>query len=217
MLVYARRFVLLPLVAAFLSACSGGFGSTSTPSASSPQSDAARAVTFSSEDVAQSTRTAMDALDSAPALASPGRMTFGSLHLSSDAKSPVPFIMSFVAAGAPVNGVPCISCVGAASSGDNIGLPGPGNFVPTGATWQYNIAYTNMAFKGKCTLAYAIGAGKKVVDSWSATLTLAQKGGFVLYGVNRTRPKYSGAAMLVGKVTCGKGAPQSAQAAMFFQ
>jgi hypothetical protein len=125
-------------------------------------------------------------------------------------------LINFVSDGPAQGGVPCINCVGGASSSDNIGLTGPSSYVPSGATWQYTLSFTDITFKGKCKLAWAITSGKKTIDSFSATLTLTSAGGFVLYALDRNRPKYSGAATLTGKVTCGANA-QTLQAPLEFQ
>ena len=98
----------------------------------------------------------------------------------------------------------------------HIGLTGPSSYVRTGATWQYALSFTDLSYKGKCTLAWEIKAGKKTVDSFSASFKLTSDGGFVLYAVDRARPKYSGPATLTGKYTCGKNS-QSAQAPLYFQ
>jgi hypothetical protein len=211
MLVHARRYAFIPLAAFLVSACSGA--GTPTPSAPA-QSDVATAA--GQDATALSTRTALAALDSAPDVGNVGRFAFKPLGIRPDAKS-LPFLMDFVTSGAAQSGVPCISCVSGAASGDNIGLTGPQNYVPSSATWQYSLAYTNISFTGKCKLAWSIGAGKKVVDAFSTTVTLAQAGGYVLYGLDRNRPKYSGPAVLTGRVTCGKGPAQTAQAPMYFQ
>jgi len=192
------RAVMCMAVAFTVSACSAG------PGASTPAVPAAAA-----DSVTQ-------ALDTAPDAGTSVRALFKRFSYHVDAAKAPSWIMGFVAAGEAQGGVPCISCVNGASTGDNIGLTGPGNYVPTGATWQYSIAYTNVALKGKCTLAWAIMSGNKKVDAFSAKVTLTQEGGFVLYALNRGRPKYSGTATLTGRVTCGK-ISQTAQAPMFFQ
>ncbi len=125
-------------------------------------------------------------------------------------------LMNFLANGPAQGGVPCFDCVNGASSSDNIGLTGPQNYIPSGATWQYVISFTNNSYKGKCKLDWTIVAGKRTVDSFSASFDLTSSGGFIIYGVNRARPKYSGAATLTGKVTCGKNTP-SLQVPLYFQ
>jgi hypothetical protein len=125
-------------------------------------------------------------------------------------------LINFVSDGPAQGGVPCINCVNGASSSDNIGLTGPSSYVPTGATWQYSLSFTDISYKGKCKLAWAITSGKKVIDSFSATLNLTSSGGFVLYALNRARPNYSGSATLAGKITCGSTS-QMVQAPLEFQ
>ncbi len=82
--------------------------------------------------------------------------------------------------------------------------------------WQYEMSFTDISYKGKCKLAWAITNGNKTIDSFSTTLNLTSSGGFVLYAVDRNRPKYSGPATVTGKVTCGKTSA-SLQAPLQFQ
>ncbi|MFZ0030619.1 MAG: hypothetical protein WAK84_01945 [Candidatus Cybelea sp.] len=154
------------------------------------------------------------ALDSAPQVTG-GHEIFRKLSVQPDAGSPAT-LMNFVSNGPAQGGVPCIGCVSGASSNDTIGLTGPSSYVRTSATWQYALSFTDLSYKGKCTLAWAITAGKKTIDRFSASFKLASDGGFVLYAVDRARPKYSGPATLTGKYTCGKNS-QSAQAPLYFQ
>jgi hypothetical protein len=144
-----------------------------------------------------------------------GHLVFQRLSIRPDAKSPATLI-NFVSDGPAQGGVPCIDCVSGASSGDNVGLTGPSSYVPTGSVWQYSLSFTDISYKGKCKLDWTITSGKKVVDSFSATVNLASAGGYVLYGINRKWPKYSGPATLTGKYTCGKDT-QSTQAPLQFQ
>jgi hypothetical protein len=210
MLVYARRGLLLSIVVA-LTACSGtGSGTSPALSEAGPAANAPRvAVGQTSAD-----QIAAAALDSAPEVSGGREITRG-LSFSPNAKSS-PILINFVSDGPAQGGVPCINCVDDASSSDNIGLTGPSSYIPTGATWQYSLSFTDISYKGKCKLAWAITSGKKVVDSFSATLNLTSSGGFVLYALNRGRPKYSGAATLTGKATCGSTA-QTLKAPLEFQ
>ena len=153
-------------------------------------------------------------LDSAPAV-SGGRELFQKLSIRPDANAPS-WLINFVANGPAQGGVPCINCVVGASSGDNIGMTGPSSYVFKNSTWQYALSFTDLTFKGKCKLAWAITSGKRTVDSFAATLNLPSAGGFVLYALNRGRPSYSGSATVTGRVTCGKSS-QSLQAPIEFQ
>lgn len=180
------RRISLLLLAVSLAACSAGAGSA-TPSA---------------------------ALNLAPA-GGDGHLVFRKLSIHPDAKSPATLI-NFVSDGPAQGGVPCIDCVNGASNSDNIGLTGPSSYIPTGSVWQYTLSFTNISYKGKCKLDWTITSGKKVIDSFSATLDLTSAGGYVLYGLNRKWPKYSGSATLTGKYTCGKET-QSTQAPLQFQ
>ena len=192
---YARRVLVLFQVV-LLVGCSGASGSSSTPSAPAAPADVAAA------------------LDSAPE-AAPGYLLVRNLGLHPNAGSPA-IMMNFVSDGPAQNGVPCIACVNGAQSNDNIGLTGPSSYVPKGATWQYSLSYTNVSYKGKCKLAWVIAAGKKIIDSFSATINLPSAGGYVLYALNRNRPTFSGSAQLTGKVTCATHS-QSTQAPLYFQ
>jgi hypothetical protein len=202
----APRFLLCTSTALLVTACS----TTSTGPSTSPVLSAQTTSEVSS-------RTIEDALDSAPVVTGQGRMAIAPSRVRPDASKAPAFLISFVGAGEAQSGVPCIDCVSGAQTGDNVGLSGPGNYVPSAATWQYTLAYTNIKFKGKCTLAWAITNGADVVDKFSVSLKLTQTGGFVLYGLNRVRPKYSGPAELTGRVTCGSAPAQTAQAPMLFQ
>jgi len=144
-----------------------------------------------------------------------GHFIFRSIAIHPQASSPET-LMNFVSDGPAQGGVPCIDCVNGASSSDNIGLTGPSSYIPTGDTWQYTLSFTDIAYKGACKLDWTIASGKKVIDSFSVTLKLKSAGGFVLYGVDRGRPSYSGAATLTGKYTCGKETG-SAQAPLEFE
>jgi hypothetical protein len=181
-----RRFSLL-LPALLLAACSAIGTSGTTPSTS---------------------------LSSASAGAT-GRFVFQKLSIAPDKSSPAT-LMNFVSDGPAQSGVPCIACVNGAESNDNIGLTGPSSYIPSGAEWQYTLSYTDIAYKGTCKLDWTIASGKKIIDSFSVTLKLASAGGYVLYGVDRPRPKYSGLATLTGKYACGKDTG-SAQAPLEFQ
>ncbi|MBV8068079.1 MAG: hypothetical protein JO113_08870 [Candidatus Eremiobacteraeota bacterium] len=153
-------------------------------------------------------------LDSAPEAAG-GRVLIQKLSIHP--KGGVPAILiNFLANGPNQAGVPCIDCVNGASTQDNVGLTGPQNYVLTNFVWQYGISFTDISYKGKCRLAWAITAGKKIIDSFSAKLTLTSSGGYVLYALARPRPKYSGAATETGRVSCGKGS-QSLQVPLYFE
>jgi hypothetical protein len=198
---FTRRGILY-LFALALAACSSGAGSTISPPATG--FDATRSSQSSLDDV----------LDSAPEVTG-GHAVFHPLSIHPNAKGPA-ILINFVANGPNQGGVPCIACVAGASSSDTVGLTGPSSYVPNGAVWQYELSYTDISYKGKCKLAWAITSGKKTIDSFSATLSLTSAGGFVLYALARNRPKYSGMATVTGKVTCGTAHP-SLQVPIEFQ
>lgn len=185
---FTRRLLFaLPFIA--LVSCSGG---TLAPSAAGVQ-PAANVSSLSA------------VLDSAPQVTG-GREIFRKLSIRPDAGSPA-ILINYLSDGPNQAGVPCIDCVSGASTSDNVGMTGPSSYVLSNFTWQYELSFTDISYKGKCKLSWAIMAGKQKIDSFSATLNLPSAGGYVLYGVARSRPKYSGAATLTGKVTCGKSAP----------
>lgn len=200
MLLFTRGALFL-LLAGALAACSAPGQGAATPLAGDDQARFAQS----------SLETILDSAPEAPG----GRLVMHKLSIRPNAGSP-PILINFVANGPAQGGVPCINCVDGASSSDNIGMTGPSSFVFTNYVWQYALSFTDISYEGKCKLAWAITNGKKTIDSFSATLTLTSKGGFVLYAVNRNRPKYSGPATLTGKATCGKTS-QSQQAPLEFQ
>lgn len=200
MSVNPRCFLILSL-AAMLGACSTVSGGGATPAAAADRGPSAGAT--------------VDAvLDSAPEVGG-GHLIFQKTSMRPDANLPA-FLINFVTDGPNQGGVPCINCVKGAQTSYNIGLTGPSSYILSKLTWQYEIAFTDISYKGSCKLAWAITAGKKTVDSFSHTLNVPSVGGFVLYAIARGRPSYSGPATLTGKVTCGNGA-QSLQVPLQFQ
>lgn len=198
MFVFARRTLSFAALG-FLIACSGPT-SGATPTAPALQ--------------AQSFDAVGAALDAAPEVGG-GRALFTKLRMHPDAGAPL-IMINFVSNGPAQGGVPCIACVSGAQTNDNVGLTGPSSYVPAGATWQYALSFTDVKYKGKCTLAWTITSGAKTIDSFATTLNLTSYGGFVLYAINRARPAYHGGATLTGRVTCGKSKP-ALQAPLYFQ
>ncbi|MEO6835835.1 MAG: hypothetical protein ABI231_08015 [Candidatus Tumulicola sp.] len=195
-----QRALSLSLLVA-LAACSGAAGGGTTPSAGGAQA-------FSSQP-------SLDAiLDVAPEV-SGGRMIWKPVAVHPAANAPA-ILINFIADGPNQGGVPCINCVNGASTGDNIGMTGPSSYVLPNYVWQYELSFTDISYKGKCKLAWAITSGKKTIDSFSASFNLTSSGGFVLYAVARHRPKYSGSATLTGRATCGQNSP-SLQAPLQFE
>lgn len=201
-----RKAMLVPLVVAF-AACSNTAGNSAVPAAAG-NSDADTPQTLSA------------VLDSAPAVAG-GRLIVGKLafppNVRKDAGAPATLI-NFVADGPNQKGVPCINCVNGAATHDNVGMTGPYSYVPSNYYWQYELSFTDISYAGKCKLAWAITAGKNTIDSFSKTISLkaSGEGGFVLFAISRAPEKYSGAATLTGKYTCGKESA-SLQAPLQFQ
>lgn len=188
--VFIKRGLFTLLVVA-LTACSNGAAGYTTPAAASAAAPEAATID--------------QILDSAPET-SGGHEVFRPLAIHPNANIPA-ILINFVSDGPAQSGVPCIGCVAGVSTGDDVGLTGPSSYVPTGATWQYSISFTDIHYKGKCKVAWAITTAKKTLDSFSASLNLTTSGGFVLYALNRGRPKYSGPATLTGKATCGTEHP----------
>jgi hypothetical protein len=187
-----RRFCALSALALLIGGCANASGSGAVPA--------------SAYERESSTANSLDAiLDSAPP-ATGGHVEIRKLPTRPNANAPA-ILINFLTDGPNQGGVPCINCVAGASTSDNIGLTGPSSYVLSNFTWQYGVSFTDISYKGKCKLAFAITAGSKTIDSFSATLDLKSSGGFVLYAIARARPKYSGAATLTGKVTCGKESP----------
>jgi hypothetical protein len=130
------------------------------------------------------------------------------------AKAPS-FLLNFVGAGAPLSGVPCFSCVNGAEAG-TLGISVPDNYVPSSiSAWVYFMSFTSVTFTGKCTLAWAITSGKRVIDKFKGTATVGSTGPY-FYAAARNRKKHSGSAVLTGKLTCGKKA-QTTTAPVLFQ
>lgn len=183
-----------------LVACSGPMGGNTTPSAPAAPMQGADSVSA--------------ALDAAPEVTG-GNKKFAKVSMRPDGTSP-PLLINFVSDGPAQGGVPCISCVNGAQTNDNIGLTGPSSFIPINATWQYSLSFTDISYKGKCTLAWAITSGKKTIDSFSKTISLTSAGGFVLYALDRNWPTFHGGATLTGRYTCGKN-KASLSAPLHFQ
>ncbi|HEY1866699.1 MAG TPA: hypothetical protein VGG70_00290 [Candidatus Cybelea sp.] len=195
---YSRGFLILSL-ALGLAAC-GGAAQDPTPAIGAAESG---------------TQPSIDAiLESAPAV-SGGHEVFRKMRARPDAGAPA-LLMNFVANGPAQGGVPCFDCVNGASTGDNVGLTGPSNYVLSGDYWQYAISFTDVTYKGKCKVSWAITSEKKTIDSFSASFNITTAGGFVVYALNRARPKYSGPATLTGKYVCGKYS-DSTKAPLYFQ
>jgi hypothetical protein len=162
-----------------------------------------------------SEQTALRAIDYAPA-ATTGvtvRAFPVTITPAQAAKSPA-FFANFVASGIAQSGVPCFNCVSGVPSA--LGLPDPFNYVASNTVMQYNVAWTNLTYKGSCTVSIVITAAKKVIDSASFNVTGINGAGGYDIGLNRPRPTYSGPAVLTGKVKCG--APTSmVHATLMFQ
>lgn len=181
--------VLMLSAAAALAACSSSPNAGSVPPAAVQRA---------------SSTASLDAVLSAAPEANGGTLIFHKVSMHPSANTPA-FLINFVTDGPNQGGVPCIGCVGGASTKYNVGMTGPSSYVLSNFVWQYELSFTDISYKGSCKLAWAITNGKNTIDSFSKTLKLTSAGGFVLYGVARSRPKYSGPATLTGKVTCGNG------------
>ena len=143
----------------------------------------------------------------------PSRVLFHPLAFTPHAAQAI--LVDFVASGPAQGGVPCTGCVNGAG-GDTIGLTGPSNLVPKHVVWQYSLAFTDVSYKGSCTLTWTIANGAKTIDTFSAKIKIPQAGGWYLFGTNRNPETYSGSATLTGQVACGSH-KQSTSAPMVFQ
>ena len=160
-----------------------------------------------------SEQTAQRVIDSAPLATTGVTVRAFPVSVRPAAASPT-FFTNFVAAGIAQGGVPCFNCVSGVPSA--LGIPDPFNYVSSGTTMQYNVAWTNLSFVGTCTVSIAITSGKTVIDSASYKVPgISGAGGFDI-GLDRSRPTYSGNAVLTGKVKCGKPS-SSVTAALIFQ
>ena len=194
-----KRFLLAFPLAALCGCMSSPLATPGVPAAGQSTADA-----FQNVDAV---------LDSAPQVTLHAVRVGMTIPATSSAKAPK-FLLNFVAASEPLGGVPCFSCVNGTEAG-TLGIAVPGNFVPTHSTWNYYLSFTSVSFKGKCTLAWAITSGKKVVDKFSGPATVGSTGVY-FYGASRSRPSFSGSAVLTGKLTCG-GKAQTTTAPMQFQ
>lgn len=199
MLLFRRSILLFGVVA--LAACGGLNGASTTPAAGAAQ--------------ASQSQPSIDAiLDSAPEV--PGaRFVSHSIALPAARRHLPGFLINFVANGPSQGGVPCAGCVNGASTGDTLGLTGPSSYVLKNTYWTYTLSFSDLTFVGKCKLAWGITAGKTVIDKFSTSYNITTAGGWYFFYFSRPRPKYSGPAVLTGKVTCGKSA-QSLQAPLQF-
>ncbi len=198
MLLFRRSIFLLAAVA--VAACGGVNGAATTPSVSRAMSP--------------SQPTIDSILDSAPEVAG-GRVATHAIAVPARKKLPG-ILINFVANGPAQGGVPCAGCVNGASSGDTLGLTGPSSYVLTGTYWQYTLSFSDLTYVGKCKIAWGITAGTKILDKFSTSYAISKAGGWYIFDFNRARPKYSGPALLTGKVTCGKQSP-SLQVPLEFQ
>jgi hypothetical protein len=162
------------------------------------------------------TAPAVGAQTAAAQPAGSGQLIFRKMDIKPDAAAPA-LIMNFIATGPNQGGVPCINCVYGASSADNVGLTGPSSYVLSNFTWQYEISFTDINYKGKCKVSFTIvSPSKKTIDSFAGSFSLPSAGEFALYAIARSRPSYSGAATVTGKYVCGKNSA-STQEPIYFE
>jgi hypothetical protein len=161
-----------------------------------------------------SEQTALRTIDAAPLATSGVTVRAFPVTVEQSQAATTAFFANFVASGIAQSGVPCFNCVSGVPSA--LGLPDPFNYVPSNTVMQYNVAWTNLTYKGTCTVSISITSGKKVIDSASFNVTGINGAGGYDIGLNRPRPTYSGPAIITGKVKCGK--PSSAvKANLMFQ
>ena len=161
-------------------------------------------------------QTALAALESAPPALGTPRVAMARIPARPDA-TPTKFLTNFVTVGPAQTGVPCYACVKGAQTTFNVGLTGPYNYISTTETAQYVLSFSNITNTASCTLSWAIAAGKTVIDKFSYVLKAPKAGSTYVYGINRNRPKFSGAAVVAGKVECTWNGEQTVTAPLIFQ
>jgi hypothetical protein len=161
-----------------------------------------------------SERTAMRATAAAPNNTTGYTLRVFPIPVHPDAKVPK-FFVNFVTGGIAVGGVPCFNCVNGAPA-SALGLPGPFNYVPSSTVMQYNVSWTNLLWNGSCTATFTITAGTQVLDTFGATVSGVSGAGAYDLGFNRNRPTYSGPAVLMGTIKCGRRS-SSTTAHLIFQ
>jgi hypothetical protein len=149
----------------------------------------------------QSARTALAAMDSAPAATSGVTVRGVPMAGRVPAGSPT-FFANFLASGPAEPGVPCFGCVNGAP-GTALGIPPPYNFIPSGTVQQYNLAWTTLTFKGTCKIAIVLASGKTKIDSVSFNVPGVNPQGAYDIGLNFKAESFSGPALATGKLTCG--------------
>lgn len=194
------------LLLLFVLVAAGCGGATTSPTVSGP----ARVQPASGEGA-----TIQNALDSAP---NDPAWTSSAQHVpvAPNAKAPA-ILMNFVATGYPYKGLPCFTCVKGVQTKDNIGLPGPYNDVTHGDRWLYTVSYTDVSFKGNCSLAVAITAKNKTIDTFATTAKNNKPEFYYLYWDSRKFPKYSGPATVTASLSCPGAGTQKTSAQMFFE
>jgi hypothetical protein len=161
-----------------------------------------------------SIQTGLSALDTAP-IVTPNRAEMMRLPVMPD--TPTKFLPNFVTVGPAQTGTPCFACVKGAQTMSNVGLTIPYNYIATNEEAQYTISFSNISNTANCTLSWAITAGKTVVDKFAAVVKTPSPNSSYIYGVNRARPKFSGAAVLSGKVLCTGAGYETVTAPLIFQ
>jgi hypothetical protein len=203
-----KRFLLVFPLVALCGCMSSPVGTPAAPAVSSAQS--AQVATPQTID---------DVLNSAPLVSGPVRVVKGAARAipATAATRSLKFLLNFVATGPDISGVPCLGCVNG-TEGDTFGMSIPDNYVPTGASWDYIMSFTSITYAGTCKLSWAITSGKKVVDKFAFNEKISTPGSPYVYAIARSRPSYSGSAMLTGQLSChGGGKAQETTAPMIFQ
>jgi hypothetical protein len=155
------------------------------------------------------------ALDSAPN-DSGWAFAVAPLPVAPKVKSPQ-VLMNFIATGYPEKGLPCFTCVKKVHTKDDVGLPGPYNYVFDGDAWTYTVSYTDISFKGNCKLAVAITSKAKTIDKFATSANHNKPGFYYLYWDTRNFPAYSGSATVTAALTCPHAGTQKTSAAIVFE
>jgi hypothetical protein len=200
-----KHWSVLLLVVGLVAGCGAATTSPSVPS---------------SAQIAQPAPTSEDAmiqaaLDSAP---NDSGWTFAAAPLAVAPKVKTPkVLLNFVATGYPADGLPCFTCVKKVTTKDNVGLPGPFNYVFHGDAWQYIISYTDISFKGNCEVAIAITSGKKVIDKFATSADDNKPEFYYLYWDTRRFPAFSGLATVTADLSCPGTGKQKTSAPIVFE
>ena len=174
----------------------------------------ASAASFSWDDVSR--QTALNALDTAPLVQVEPTIAVMRTGMRPDVSTTY-YLINFVTVGPSQSGTPCFNCVKGAGSTFNYGITGAYNYIQSSEQAQYSISFTDLSNTANCTLSMAITNGATTIDKFSYVLKAPASMSSYIVGFNRTRPKYSGLAVLTGKIDCAAKGAQTTTAQLSFQ